>query len=65
MKSRFRDELHLYSQIKEVGCELFQSKGFENTSVTDLTDKLQIKEQTFYEYFQSMDHLLEVVWSES
>lgn len=65
MKPRFWDELHLYSQMKEAGRELFTSKGFENTSVSDLIQKLDIEEQTFYEYFESLDHLLEVIWSES
>lgn len=44
---------------------LFQTKGFEKTTLKDLLEKLQISEQVFSEYFQSMDDLLEVVWSES
>ena len=65
MKLQPGDDSNVYNQIKETACVLFRSQGFENTSVTDLAGKLQIEEQTFFIYFQSMDELLEVVWSES
>lgn len=65
MKLRHGDDSTIYNQIKEAACVLFRSQGFENTSVTDLVEKLQVEEQTFFIYFQSMDELLEVVWSES
>lgn len=65
MKLRLGDDSIIYNQIKEAACVLFQSQRFENTSVTDLVEKLQIEEQTFFLYFRSMDELLEVVWSES
>jgi len=65
MKFGRGDDSDMYSQIKETACVLFRSQGFENTSVTDLIAKVQIEEQTFFLYFQSMDELLEVVWSES
>ena len=56
---------NMYSQIKKAACVLFRSQGFDNTSVSDLIEKLHIEEQTFFIYFRSMDELLEVVWSES
>ena len=65
MTLRLGDDLNIYYQIKEAACVLFRSQGFENTSVTDLIEKIQIEELSFYTYFQSMDELLEVVWSES
>lgn len=55
----------LCNQIKRAACFLFQSKGFDNTSVNDLIGELNIESQTFFFYFRSMDELLEVVWSES
>ena len=55
----------LYNQIKKTACFLFQSKGFDNTSLNDLIGELNIESQTFFFYFRSMDELLEVVWSES
>jgi AcrR family transcriptional regulator len=65
MTLRLWDDSNIYNQIKEAACVLFRSQGFENTSVTDLIEKLQIEERSFFIYFQSMDDLLEVVWSES
>lgn len=52
-------------QILEEARILFQTKGFENTSVSHLVEKLQMSEQMFFSHFQSIDELLEVVWSES
>jgi len=65
MKFGRGDYSDMYNQIKATAGVLFRSQGFENTSVTDLIEKAQIEEQTFFLYFQSMDELLEVVWSES
>jgi AcrR family transcriptional regulator len=65
MTLRLEDDSNIYNQIKEAACVLFRSQGFENTSVSDLIEKLQIEERFFFIYFQSMDELLEVVWSES
>jgi len=57
--------LGVYQQIKEAGRRLFISQGFENTSVFEVMDKLQMKENEFYQYFKTKDQLLEVIWSES
>ena len=65
MKLRLGDDSIIYNQIKETACVLFRSQSFENTSVTDLVEKLHLKEQDFFIYLRSMDELLEVVWSES
>lgn len=65
MTLRLENDSNIYNQIKEAACVLFRSQGFENTSVSDLIEKLQIEERFFFIYFQSMDELLEVVWSES
>lgn len=65
MKLQLGEDSITYNQIKEAACLLFRSQGFKNTSVADLAKKLRIEEQTFFRYFQSMDELLEVVWSES
>lgn len=65
MKLRLGDDSIIYNQIKEGACVLFRSQSFENTPVTDLVEKLHLKEQDFFLYFRSMDELLEVVWSES
>ncbi|MFW2367394.1 MAG: TetR/AcrR family transcriptional regulator [Desulforhopalus sp.] len=65
MKVQIENESVMYNQIKEAGCTLFKSQGFDETSVADVVQKLQIREQDFFLYFKSMGELLEVVWSES
>lgn len=65
MKSRLGHDLIIYNQIKNTARILFWSQGFDNTSVSDLIGELNIKLQTFFSYFRSMDELLEAVWSES
>ena len=65
MKAEIENESVIYNQIKEAGCTLFKSQGFDETSVTDVVQKLQISKEDFFTYFKSMDELLEAVWSES
>ena len=65
MKVQIGNESIMYNEIKEAGCTLFRSQGFEETSVVDLVQKIHIREQDFYIYFRSIDELLEFVWSES
>ena len=65
MKLQHGDNSTIKNQIKEAATVLFRSQGYENTTVIQLVQKIQIEEQIFYSYFQSLDELLEVVWSES
>ena len=65
MTVQHENDPNIHNQIKEAANVLFQTQGFDNTSVTDFVEKLHIEKQTFFIYFQSMDDLLEVVWSES
>lgn len=58
-------ELAGYEQIKEAGCRLFHSQGYDNTSVKDVINKLQIRKQEFYRYIKLEDGPLEAIWSES
>ncbi len=63
--SRDYNELAVYQQIKEAGRRLFNSQGYENTTIFDVIAKLQMREHEFYLYFKSKDELLEAIWSES
>lgn len=65
MKLQLGDNSPMKNRIKEAATVLFRSQGFENTTVNQLIEKLQIEEQIFFHHFQSLDELLEVVWSES
>ncbi|WP_163337370.1 helix-turn-helix domain-containing protein [Desulfopila sp. IMCC35008] len=50
--------------IVQTARELFDSQGFDNTTVHDLVDRLDISDSLFCAYFKSLDELLEIVWSE-
>lgn len=54
----------LRSSIVQTARELFDSQGYDNTTVHDLVDRLDISDTLFFVYFQSLDELLEIVWSE-
>ena len=58
-------EVNVRERIKETAQALFRLKGFDNTTANDLIEELQMSEQLFRRHFQSMDELLEAVWSES
>ncbi len=51
-------------QIMETARQLFQSQGYEYTTLEDITGRLKIKERQILEFFRSKDDLLEAVWSE-
>lgn len=65
MKLRRGDDSEIRDRIKGAACVMFRARGFENTTIADLAKKLSIEEQIFFSYFQSLDELLDVVWSES
>lgn len=55
---------NLRREIIEAARYLFDSQGFDATSVNDLLQHMGVTRPTFLTYFQSMDELLEVIWSE-
>ncbi|MGB3212916.1 MAG: TetR/AcrR family transcriptional regulator [Desulforhopalus sp.] len=50
-------------EIIKAGCELFLSKGYENTTMQDVMAKVQIAKGTIYHYFKSKEELLAAVIS--
>jgi AcrR family transcriptional regulator len=50
-------------EILETARSCFREKGFEKTSIHDVCTKLDLKETDFYLYFQSLDEVLEILWS--
>ncbi|MDH5507152.1 MAG: TetR/AcrR family transcriptional regulator [Anaerolineae bacterium] len=48
-------------EILEAALELFQTKGYEKTTMRDVMDKLEIAKGTIYHYFNSKDALFEAV----
>ncbi|MBA4536510.1 TetR/AcrR family transcriptional regulator [Bacillus aquiflavi] len=45
-------------KITEKSIELFEKKGFSQTSIQDIVDSLQVTKGTFYYYFSSKEQLL-------
>ena len=49
--------------IMHVARELFTSRGYEQTTLNDICNRLALTETEFHEHFPSMDDLLEAVWA--
>ena len=56
-------ETSLPWEILEAAHSLFQKKGFERTSIADICRRLEIKPFEFYNYFNSLDEVLEILWA--
>lgn len=46
-------------QIRNAGFEIFQEKGYENTTVRDIIDEIGISKGGFYHHYSSKEELLE------
>jgi len=49
--------------ILDTSIELFESQGYENTSISEITKKVGIAKGTFYNYFDSKKEIL-LAWAE-
>lgn len=47
--------------ILETAIEMFSEKGFRDTKIKDITEKIDIGYGTFYQYFSNKDELLEYI----
>ena len=56
-------EASLPWEILEAAHSLFQKEGFERTSVPDICRRLGIKPFEFYNHFNSLDEVLEILWA--
>jgi len=52
-----------YEKIVQTAEMLFRTQGFDNTTVRDITKRLNICDSLFYHYFKSVDEILELLWS--
>lgn len=50
-------------EILETAKYLFQKKGFENTTRRDICEILSINNSQFHTHFDSLDEILEILWS--
>ena len=52
-------------EILQAAKSLFINKGFDQTSVEDITGQLNVDRSIFYRHFDSLDQVLEILWSGS
>ena len=50
-------------EILETAYYFFQKKGFEETTLSDICEKLSINNSQFYKHFESLDEVLEILWA--
>ncbi|MFW2368842.1 MAG: TetR/AcrR family transcriptional regulator [Desulforhopalus sp.] len=50
-------------KILETAYFFFQKKGFEKTTIPDICNRLDIKQSQFYNHFDSLDEVLEILWA--
>lgn len=62
MKQSKKRPKSLYNEILLTAQILFQDKGFEQTTVSDICSSLQISSRQFNLYFESLDEVLDILW---
>ncbi len=59
---RERKKAAMRQAIEDTARELYEERGFEKTSVVDITDAVDVSERTFYRYFTSKEDVLFGPW---
>jgi AcrR family transcriptional regulator len=64
MSRRERKKLETRQALLEVALDLFREKGFDGTTVEEITERADVAKGTFFNYFSSKEVLLRelVVW---
>jgi AcrR family transcriptional regulator len=65
MARTIKDPQERKTEIMDAAWALFQSRGFEQTSVNEIIEKAGIAKGTFYYYFTSKDEILDAVIARS
>lgn len=50
-------------EILETANLFFRKKGFEKTAIQDICNRLGINQSQFYNHFDSLDEVLEILWA--
>lgn len=58
---REKKKLQVLNTLVDVAMKLFLEKGFENTTIVEITETADVATGTFYNYFQSKEDLLRYV----
>lgn len=48
-------------KILQISARLFLEKGYENTTIQDITDELKMSKGAIYHHFKSKDHILDAI----
>lgn len=54
-----------YDDILRTAKHFFDTKGFDETTCRDITESIGISDMDLLYHFDSLDEILEVIWSES
>ncbi len=65
MASRANRESEHYYDILQAAKYFFDTKGFDQTTCQDITGHIGISDIELLLCFDSLDEILEVIWSES
>lgn len=63
MKQSNNMEHPLYDEILVTAQMFFQDQGFDQTTVWDICSSLQISITQFFTFFDSLDEILEILWT--
>jgi len=63
MNAQIAKHASLPWEILETAYFYFQKKGFEKTDLSDICKSLKINHSEFYQYFESLDEVLEILWT--
>ena len=50
-------------EILKTAESFFQNKGFDQTTIEDITGQLNVDRAIFFHHFDSLDQVLEILWS--
>ncbi len=53
----------LSSEILETAHFFFRHKGFDKTAIQDICNRLNINSAEFYNHFESLDEVLDILWA--
>lgn len=63
MKNENKIPLVHIEEIVEIARVLFDTKGFDHTTIRDITSQIGMSEEGFSLHFKSTDEILEAIWS--
>jgi AcrR family transcriptional regulator len=63
MGTQIKKDQPLYGEILTTAHVLFRNKGFEETTIKEICEPLNISISQFGLFFESLDEVLETLWA--